>query len=117
MSCELSSRAGEVIRYQTSLIVVSFIFFRHKSLLDYLQTQGFSATYEALQQEAGQEGFVPDPKAKYAGLLERKWTSVIRMQKKVSTGTQVTLLAQLLTQPILHSLADHRARTAHSSAH
>lgn len=57
---------------------------RHKSLLDYLQTQGFSNTFEALQQEAGQEGFVPDPKAKYAGLLERKWTSVIRMQKKAS---------------------------------
>ena len=24
-----------------------------------------------------------DPKAKYAGLLEKKWSSVIRLQKKV----------------------------------
>ena len=55
----------------------------HKSLLDYCKTQGFNATFEALQQEAGQEGFVSDPKAKYAGLLEKKWTSVIRLQKKV----------------------------------
>ncbi|KAK0557736.1 Lissencephaly-1 [Tilletia horrida] len=33
--------------------------------------------------EADQAGFVPDPKAKYAGLLEKKWTSVIRLQKKI----------------------------------
>ena len=36
-----------------------------------------------LQRETGQDGFVPDPKAKYAGLLEKKWTSVIRLQKKI----------------------------------
>lgn len=59
-------------------------FYRHKSLLDYLQTQGFTETFQALQKETGQEGFVVDPKAKYAGLLEKKWTSVIRLQKKVS---------------------------------
>lgn len=56
----------------------------HKSLLDYFQTQGFTGAFEALQKEAGQDGFVADPKAKVSGLLERKWTSVIRLQKKVS---------------------------------
>ena len=27
--------------------------------------------------------YSPDPKSKYAQLLEKKWTSVIRLQKKV----------------------------------
>lgn len=57
---------------------------RHKSLLDYFQTHGFTSSFDALKLEAGQEGFTIDPKAKYAGLLEKKWTSVIRLQKKVS---------------------------------
>ncbi|PWN91225.1 putative platelet-activating factor acetylhydrolase ib alpha subunit [Acaromyces ingoldii] len=55
----------------------------HKSILDYFQTAGFSEAYQALEKEAGQAGFVVDPKAKYAGLLEKKWTSVIRLQKKI----------------------------------
>lgn len=71
----------------------------HKSLLDYCKTQGFNATFEALQQEAGQEGFVSDPKAKYAGLLEKKWTSVIRLQKKVGNGAIVEPATSSLTQP------------------
>jgi hypothetical protein len=29
---------------------------------------------------------VLDSKAKHAGLLEKKWTSVIRLQKKVGCG-------------------------------
>lgn len=33
--------------------------------------------------EAGQEDYQPDPKAKTSGLLEKKWTSVVRLQKKV----------------------------------
>jgi hypothetical protein len=36
-----------------------------------------------LQNETHISDFVPDPKQKYAGLLEKKWTSVIRLQKKV----------------------------------
>ncbi|KAN0065163.1 Lissencephaly-1 [Thecaphora frezii] len=55
----------------------------HKSILDYLKTNGLDESFDVLQRETGQEGFVPDPKAKYAGLLERKWTSVIRLQKKI----------------------------------
>lgn len=62
---------------------------RHKSLLDYLLSQGFNASYQALKEEAGQDGFVSDPKAKYSGLLEKKWTSVIRLQKKVSVRRSV----------------------------
>ncbi|KAJ7481199.1 WD40-repeat-containing domain protein [Mycena galericulata] len=36
----------------------------------------------ALKQDAATE-YTPDPKAKYTGLLEKKWTSVIRLQKKI----------------------------------
>ncbi|KAK0570289.1 Lissencephaly-1 [Tilletia horrida] len=55
----------------------------HKSILDYFNANGLTQSYEALMHEADQAGFVPDPKAKYAGLLEKKWTSVIRLQKKI----------------------------------
>jgi hypothetical protein len=41
-------------------------------------------TYEALKRETENDDFeVDDPKAKWVGLLEKKWTSVIRLQKKV----------------------------------
>lgn len=55
----------------------------HKSMLDYLKTNELSESYDVLMRETGQDGFVPDPKAKYAGLLEKKWTSVVRLQKKI----------------------------------
>jgi platelet-activating factor acetylhydrolase IB subunit alpha len=54
---------------------------RHKSILDYLHSQNFGDTYNALKTESATD-YTPDPKAKYAGLLEKKWTSVIRLQKK-----------------------------------
>ncbi|QRV74312.1 hypothetical protein RhiJN_02326 [Ceratobasidium sp. AG-Ba] len=38
-------------------------------------------SYDALLEESGCN-FAPDPKARHAGLLEKKWTSVIRLQKK-----------------------------------
>ncbi|PWZ00100.1 putative platelet-activating factor acetylhydrolase ib alpha subunit [Testicularia cyperi] len=55
----------------------------HKSMLDYLKSNGLNESFQVLMRETGQDGFVPDPKAKYAGLLEKKWTSVIRLQKKI----------------------------------
>jgi platelet-activating factor acetylhydrolase IB subunit alpha len=78
----------------------------HKSILDYLRVNGLTEAFETLKVEAGQvrnttpstvsssiplmpwlhyiqADFAPDPKAKWAGLLEKKWTSVIRLQKKV----------------------------------
>ncbi|KAG2752677.1 dynein regulator [Suillus brevipes Sb2] len=54
----------------------------HKSMLEYLHTSNFTAAYNALKEDTGVE-YTPDPKAKYAGLLEKKWTSVIRLQKKI----------------------------------
>ncbi|KAG6862043.1 protein with putative role during mitosis [Termitomyces sp. Mi166 len=54
----------------------------HKSMLDYLYANNFIAAFNALKADAGTQ-YTPDPKAKYAGLLEKKWTSVIRLQKKI----------------------------------
>ncbi|KAF9246371.1 WD40-repeat-containing domain protein [Melanogaster broomeanus] len=54
----------------------------HKSMLEYLHANNFTSAYNALKEDSGVE-YTPDPKAKYAGLLEKKWTSVIRLQKKI----------------------------------
>lgn len=48
-----------------------------------MSTSGFEEAFKALKNETENDDFVPDPKQKYAGLLEKKWTSVIRLQKKV----------------------------------
>lgn len=56
----------------------------HRAMLSYLHNAGMSSTYASLRQESNIEDFqADDPKAKWVGLLEKKWTSVIRLQKKV----------------------------------
>lgn len=53
-------------------------------MLSYLHATGLHDTYESLKRETDNGDFQPDdPKAKWVGLLEKKWTSVIRLQKKV----------------------------------
>lgn len=55
-------------------------------MLSYLLASGMQGTYDALSREAELEDFdAADPKSKFSGLLEKKWTSVIRLQKKVSS--------------------------------
>ncbi|KII89078.1 hypothetical protein PLICRDRAFT_53558 [Plicaturopsis crispa FD-325 SS-3] len=54
----------------------------HKSMLEYLHANNFMAAFDALKSDAGTQ-YTPDPNAKYVGLLEKKWTSVIRLQKKI----------------------------------
>ncbi|KAI4528200.1 WD40-repeat-containing domain protein [Schizophyllum commune] len=54
----------------------------HNAMLDYLHANNYTEAYNALQSETGIT-YNPDPKSKYAGLLEKKWTSVIRLQKKI----------------------------------
>jgi len=65
-------------------------------MLSYLLASGMHSTYDALAREADITDFDgSDPKAKWVGLLEKKWTSVIRLQKKVrcssSSGSALTL--------------------------
>jgi len=60
------------------------LIFRHRAMLSYLHNAGMSSTYDALKSESLIDDFeADDPKAKWVGLLEKKWTSVIRLQKKV----------------------------------
>lgn len=55
-------------------------------MLSYLHNAGMQSTYDALKNETGIDDLeLDDPKAKWVGLLEKKWTSVIRLQKKVLT--------------------------------
>lgn len=57
-------------------------------MLDYLHSAGLKGAFDALKVDAGLDDFDPDAeggKAKWRGLLEKKWTSVIRLQKKVSS--------------------------------
>ena len=51
---------------------------RNKAILDYLETSGFTKTCAALVEE----GSVEKDNA-VSGLLEKKWSSVVRLQKKV----------------------------------
>jgi len=50
----------------------------HQAMLEYLKTMGFAKTFDALKEETNIE-----EDAKVEGLLEKKWTSVIRLQKKI----------------------------------
>ncbi|KAI1302129.1 protein with putative role during mitosis [Mortierella claussenii] len=55
----------------------------HKAILDYLSASGYTESFQVLRNETNNQDFTPGPKQKSAGLLEKKWTSVIRLQKKI----------------------------------
>jgi len=57
-----------------------FKFFRNRAIADYLLSSGHVDSLEAFKREADLGG---DTDKKYAGLLEKKWTSVVRLQKRV----------------------------------
>lgn len=55
-------------------------------MLSYLHASGLHETYDSLRRETEIESVdfdMNDPKSKWVGLLEKKWTSVIRLTKKV----------------------------------
>ena len=52
----------------------------NKAIADYMQSNGYNEALEAFKKETDMPGEID---RKYAGLLEKKWTSVIRLQKKV----------------------------------
>lgn len=52
----------------------------NKAICDYLQQNGYSQTLEKFREETNQSGEIDK---KFVNLLEKKWTSVIRLQKKV----------------------------------
>ncbi|EPE30582.1 WD40 repeat-like protein [Glarea lozoyensis ATCC 20868] len=57
----------------------------HKSIIAYFSSIGLSNTAAALRTDLnlGEETFDAATSKKYEGLLEKKWTSVVRLQKKV----------------------------------
>ncbi|CAG5123518.1 unnamed protein product, partial [Candidula unifasciata] len=52
----------------------------NRAIADYLHTNGFLSSLEHFQKEAGMPQEIDK---KFNGLLEKRWTSVIRLQKKV----------------------------------
>ena len=56
----------------------------NKAIADYMQSNGYNEALEAFKKETDMPGEID---RKYAGLLEKKWTSVIRLQKKVALGS------------------------------
>jgi len=53
----------------------------NKAIADYMLSNGYNEALEAFKKETDMPGEIDK---KYAGLLEKKWTSVIRLQKKVN---------------------------------
>jgi len=57
---------------------------RHKSIIAYLSSINLSNSAAALREELQiGDTFDAATSKKYEGLLEKKWTSVVRLQKKV----------------------------------
>lgn len=57
---------------------------RHKSIIAYLTSTNLTNSAETLRAELNVgESFDAATSKKYEGLLEKKWTSVVRLQKKV----------------------------------
>ncbi|EON95752.1 putative nuclear distribution protein pac-1a protein [Phaeoacremonium minimum UCRPA7] len=60
----------------------------HKSIIAYLASNNLPKTAQALREELSiGDTFDAATSKKYEGLLEKKWTSVVRLQKKVDTPT------------------------------
>lgn len=61
--------------------------FRHKSMIAYLSSVHASQSAAALREELQiPSDFDENATKKYEGLLEKKWTSVARLQRKVRRG-------------------------------
>jgi hypothetical protein len=60
---------------------------RHRALIAYLSSNNLPSTAAALRAELGlgEDVFDAATAKKYEGLLEKKWTSVVRLQKKVGS--------------------------------
>jgi platelet-activating factor acetylhydrolase IB subunit alpha len=61
----------------------------HKSIIAYLTANGLPDTAAAMRAELslGEGTFDAETAKKYETLLEKKWTSVVRLQKKVGLAS------------------------------
>ena len=73
----------------TSATARSDLLSSHKSIIAYLSSTKLSSSAAALREELGIGNSFDDATSKkYEGLLEKKWTSVVRLQKKVGQYTR-----------------------------
>ena len=85
----------------------------HKSLLAYLASTNLlsAATLTSLREDLSlpESAFPPDTTQKYNGLLEKKWTSIVRLQKKIlDLESRCTQLQHDLDHATPSSLAARR---------
>jgi hypothetical protein len=67
---------------------------RHQAILEYFLSEGgtFAKTALAMREEAGLQDFADSGK----GLLEKKWTSIVRLQKKVIMSISFSVAAIIM---------------------
>ena len=72
----------------------------NKAIADYMLSNGYNEALDAFKRDTDMPG---DVDKKYSGLLEKKWTSVIRLQKKVSVflDSEFLLIIHFLTEQFL----------------
>lgn len=75
---------------------------RHKSIIAYLSANNLPNSAAALRQEVGLGEDVYDTATakKYETLLEKKWTSIVRLQKKVGRLLSLTQLSTSCCLPV-----------------
>jgi hypothetical protein len=62
----------------------------HKSIITYFSSQNLTNSAAALREELNiGDSFDAATSKKYEGLLEKKWTSVARLQKKVKAPVSI----------------------------
>ncbi|KAJ2894012.1 Lissencephaly-1, partial [Coemansia aciculifera] len=54
-----------------------------KSILDFMHTHGYTESATVFARESSNEGFIAGPTDRHHNLLAKKWTSVIRLQRKI----------------------------------
>jgi hypothetical protein len=65
---------------------------RHKAIIAYLSSSNLPSSAAALREEIKiGDTFDEATSKKYEGLLEKKWTSVVRLQKKVGSPASALL--------------------------
>lgn len=69
-------------------------------MIAYLAANGLTATATALRTELnlGEDQFDASTAKKYESLLEKKWTSIVRLQKKVCASWVSSWLTESLTR-------------------
>jgi hypothetical protein len=73
---------------------------RHKAIIAYLGVINAPNTAAAFREEANvSEAFDDATCKKYEGLLEKKWTSVVRLQKKVAAWCRPYSRTHRLSHP------------------